>query len=147
MASREHVHIETDHTTGEVLRSAKTFTQKVKVQPFISIPFPVSGLLHTLTSAKDFRVLLALAELAEFNTNTVFLVARRRQQVMALAQVSSAQLSSSLKRLRTASIIDGAKGEATIHPTVMWKGDTATKNATLAAGWEAAKSNSYPIQD
>ena len=132
---------ETVDASGRTIRTENEFFVKAKTQPFISIPLPVSGTLHTLTSAKDFRVLLALAELAEFNTNTVFLVARRRQQVMALAQVSSAQLSTALKRLRAAQIVSGPKGEAVIHPSVMWKGDTATKNALLAEQASAATYN------
>ena len=126
---------------GKTTYTENEFFVKAKTQPFISIPLPVDAALHKLTSAKDFRVLLALAEMAEFNTNTVYLVASRRQQVMKLAQVSSAQLSSCLKRLREATLIYGAKGEATIHADVMWKGDTATKKAVLAARAAAVKSD------
>lgn len=130
--AHERIQTELDHTTGEMLRTSTTFTKRVKTQPFVSIPIPMSDMLHAVLN-KDGRVLLALAELSEFNTNTVFLVARRRQEVMVRAGVSSAQLSTCLKRLRAAGIVSGAKGEATIHPTVMWKGDTATKKEKLAA--------------
>ncbi|GAC1371005.1 MAG: hypothetical protein NVS3B25_19070 [Hymenobacter sp.] len=117
---------------GNRITTENEFFVKAKTMPFISIPLPVSAALHTLTSAKDFRVLLALAELAEFNTNAVFLVARRRQEIMALAAVSSAQLSTCLKRLRASQVVSGPKGEAVIHPSIMWKGDSATKKERLA---------------
>lgn len=116
---------------GAVMRTEHEFFVKARTAPFISLSLPMSALLHQITSAKDFRVLFALAEMAEFNTNTVLLVASRRLRVMALADVNSSQLSLSLRRLREAQIISGAKGEAVIHPSVMWKGDTATRNKLL----------------
>ena len=126
---------------GAVVRTEHEFFVKAKTAPFISLSLPVSSLLHQLTSAKDFRVLFALAEMAEFNTNTVLLVASRRQQVMLMADVTSSQLSLSLRRLRELRIISGAKGEATIHAAVMWKGDTATRNKLLET--EAKMVQSY----
>ena len=131
---------------GLVTRTENEFFVRTRTQPFISIALPVSPLLHLLTSAKDFRVLFALAQMAEFNTNTVLLVASRRQQVMLLAEVTSSQLSLSLRRLREAQIISGAKGEATIHASVMWKGDTATRNKLLETEAKLVQSYLQPNQ-
>ena len=130
-----------DHTTGELLTTEKAFTSRHRTQPFISITFPVPLMLHAVAN-KTTRVLLALAELSEFNTNAVFLVASRRQKIMQVAEVSSAQLSVCLNTLRKHGIISGAKGEAIIHPTVMWKGNSDTKRGVLAAMAESVKSDS-----
>lgn len=131
MASTHYVKETRDHATGEVTTEERVFTARYKSQPFVSLSLPISPLLHALLN-KYGRVLLALAELCEFNTNAVFLVASRRQEVMALAEVSSPQLSGCLKRLREAGIISGGKGEALIHPAVLWKGESARKKDLLA---------------
>jgi CRP-like cAMP-binding protein len=144
--AHERIQTELDHTTGELLRTSTTFTKRVKTQPFVSIPLPMSDMLHAILN-KDGRVLIALAELSEFNTNTVFLVASRRQQIMARAGVSSAQLSTSLKRLRAAGIVSGPKGEAAIHPVVLWKGETSAKLALLSARASATKSTFQPTEN
>lgn len=133
MAANTHIKETVDLTTGEVLRRENSYTVKAKTQPFISIPLPVSALLHQLTSMKDMRVLLALANLSEFNTNAVYLIAHRRQEVMSEAGVSSSQLSTALKRLRVLGLITGRKGEAVINPVVMWKGNSATRKEMIAA--------------
>lgn len=129
-----------DHATGALVTTENTFTSRHRTQPFISITFPVPQMLHAIAN-KTTRVLLALAELSEFNTNTVFLVASRRQKIMQVADVSSAQLSSCLATLRKHGIIGGAKGEAIIHPAAMWKGDTDTKKGMLAALASSVKSD------
>lgn len=133
-----------DHTTGELVTTENTFTSRHRTQPFISITFPVPAMLHAIAN-KTTRVLLALAELSEFNTNAVFLVASRRQQVMKVADVSSAQLSACLATLRKHGIIGGGKGEAIIHPTVLWKGDSDTKRGMLAALASSVKSDFDPL--
>lgn len=146
MASREQIHEVTDEN-GQVVRSSRVFTAKYKSQPFITLPLPVSPLLHALSGLKDVRVLLALAELAEFNTNAVFLIASRRLEVMQKADVSSPQLSSCLKRLREAGVISGRKGEAIIHPSVLWKGESAVKKEVLARlAKEAPSTFDTPIE-
>lgn len=133
MPSQSHITETIDHATGEVLRSERTYTARRKAQLFMSMELPVCPLLHQLTRAKDMRVLLALGEIAEFNTNAVFLVASRRQQVMAIAGVSSAQLSASLGRLRALGLVRGDKGEAVVHPAAFWKGHSAKKRELLAS--------------
>ncbi len=131
MGSRNQTSLTIDHATGELVREEKIYTSKYKTKPFVSVSLPVPDMLHQVLN-KDGRVLLALAELAEFNTNAVFLIASRRQQIMARAGVSSAQLSNVLRRLREAGVILGDKGEAIIHPSVLWKGETVKKNEMLA---------------
>jgi hypothetical protein len=141
MASQNQIRETVDHTTGETLRSERVYTARYKSEPFVSMSLPASELLHSLTSMKDMRVLLALAELAEFNTNAIFLIASRRQQVMARASVSTAQLSVALRRLREAGILSGSKGEAIIHPGVLWKGNSAVRREKLAELARQVKSN------
>lgn len=119
---------ERNQTTGDWERKGtRTYTQKVAPDQFTMLLHPIHPLLQRITHIKDFHVLLGLCELAEFNSNRVFLIGTRRAELMTLTKMTSQHLSNSLTRLRKMEIISGGKGEALINPNVLWKGQSAAR--------------------
>lgn len=131
-----------DHTAKDwVPDKVKTYTRKVKTQPFTMLLHPVHPLLFRLTHVKDLHVLFGLCELCEFNTNKVFIHSSRRKDLMDITGQSSQHLSNSLRRLRELGIVSGGKGEVVINPQVLWKGSTPARTAAVAASAPDALKN------
>ncbi|UYZ60072.1 helix-turn-helix domain-containing protein [Hymenobacter latericus] len=130
--ARQQVREELNPQTGRWERKIlNQYSQRVKTQLFSMLPHPTSPLLFSITRIKDMHVLLALCEFAEFNTNKVYLTGARRQEVMALAGVTSQHLSNALRRLREKGVLTSGKGEVAIQPSVIWKGTTGRRAEVL----------------
>lgn len=113
--------------------SKQTYSKWVASQPFAMLPHPTHPLLFTITHVKDFHVLFGLCEMAEFNTNKIFIHSSRRKELMGRVSMSSQHLANSLKRLREAGIISGGKGEVIINPQVAWRGTSAARQEAIRA--------------
>lgn len=115
-----------DQETGEVklieTRKLHKITTKSEDR-FFQVYYETLANFYELKYADDLRLLIKLAELAEFNTGRVLLPSSVREKLCEELKLHTTNLSKSLKRLKEKDLIQGERGEFVINPNVFWKGD------------------------
>ncbi len=75
-----------------------------------------------LACATDFRVFIALVIHSTFNTNVGILTSETRQEIIKLSNITTQNLSNSLKRILNTGLIYREDKKYTINPFFIWKG-------------------------
>lgn len=125
-----------DPSTGEIIpvTTSKTFSVKVNSEEFYMTFIKSCGSLFELKSNVDFRLIIKMCMLAEFNTGKVYFPAEVRREVCKELGIVNQQLSNSLKSLKDKTLITGSRGLFYINPKIFWKGNMETRNTTIKSG-------------
>lgn len=124
-----------DPQTGQEVTTFKRYRTRVKTQETFFTTFigSLQG-FYNLTSLTDVKVLTRFCEIAEVNSNTVYLPSGRRKEVCEDLRISSSQLSNSLKNLKDRGLILGSHGVYKLNPVLYWKGSFEARENMLAKG-------------
>lgn len=79
--------------------------------------------IYDLKYANDIKLMAEFCSLSEFDTGVVRMTKGTRKDTMEKLNMSSADISKSIRRLREKSIITGDDGDFTLNPALFWKGD------------------------
>lgn len=119
----EIVHERVDVSTGEITTIIeKQFQVKVDTEAYFMI-YADSQAIFTLDKIADVKVLLAICELAVYNTGELPMTMKQRRLVSSKAKVSHANLSKNTSRLVEKGFLAVEEGTYYINPRVSWRGD------------------------
>lgn len=123
----------TNHSTGEMVTTSKSFTVRVKdsdefFMMFVQVMAPMVKLKN---SGTDIAVLVALCTFMTYGENVVYLTQQRRKEICDKSEISTSNLSRSLKKLTELGLISGEGGNVFVNPLFFWKGTTDSRNRLL----------------
>jgi len=129
---REYV----DQDTGEIslIETQKTHIIKVVEEEFFMMHVKLLKNYYDLDHVSDFRLIVKLCELAEFNTGSVSISTGKRQEICKELNINTTNFSKYIKRLKDKKLITGDKGEYLINPGIFWKGDRRERKKLLDSG-------------
>jgi hypothetical protein len=117
---------------GEMFETVKHFSIKVDTpEAFYMTYIQAMSSYFKIKSALDYKVLAKLCCNSRFNTGTVDVSMAMRKHWCEEFEVSTQNISNSLKRLIDLKLISGGKGSYVINPSVYWKGDSDTRKLML----------------
>ncbi len=123
-----------DQSTGEVvlLESKKLHKIQTKSEDrFFQVYYETLASFYDLRYTDDLKLLIKLAQLAEWNTGKVLLPSSIREEICTSLAIHTTNLSKSLKRLKEKDLIQGERGVFVINPSVFWKGDKDVREKQL----------------
>lgn len=122
-----------DEETGVILDSTteKHFVTKVKTDEFFMVFIENLAPFYGLKHPSDIRLMVAMCEMAEFNTGIVKMTKRTRLTLCEKANISVSNVNKNIKRLVDAELLHEDDGDYTINPTIFWKGSTTTRTELL----------------
>lgn len=126
-----------DSTTGEVKLVETKKLHKITTKSedrFFQVYYETLASVYQLKYADDLKLLIKLAELAEWNTGRVLLPPTIREEVCKSLEIHTTNLSKSLKRLKEKDLIQGERGDFVINPSVFWKGEKSVREQALKEG-------------
>jgi len=123
-----------DPATGEIMMTETKKLHKVVTKSedrFFQVYYETLASVYQLKYADDLKLLIKLAELAEWNTGRVLLPATVREDVCTSLQIHTTNLSKSIKRLKEKDLIQGERGDFIINPSIFWKGEKSVREQAL----------------
>lgn len=122
-----------DTETGEITDTTveKHFVTKVKTDEFFMVFIENLAPFYGLKHPSDIRLMVAMCEMAEFNTGIIKMTKRTRLTLCEKAQISVSNINKNIKRLVDAKLLHEDDGDYTINPTIFWKGSTTTRTEVL----------------
>ena len=121
--------------TGEIITSTteKTFSYKVKNNDeFIMLYYKyVIPATTGMKSFKAFCLLLRLVDIANYNTGSVDISIKTRENLCKTLDISAKNFNKYINELKNANMISGSRGLYTINPKYFWKGDSNERNKML----------------
>lgn len=122
-----------DTETGEITDTTveKHFVTRVKTDEFFMVFIENLAPFYGLKQAGDIRLMVAMCEMAEFNTGIIRMSKKIRQMLCDKANISYSNISRHLSRLSASKLIIEDDGDYTINPTIFWKGSTTTRTEVL----------------
>lgn len=129
MAKFSTVRETVDADSGEVLRTERSYTTRTSSEQFTQIfhEHPEFSKVFDVARLRDLHVILKLCLLCEYNTGRVKFGSAERGSVGQELDMSSANLSGSLSRLRKLGLISGRGSHIQLNPRLFWKGTTKAR--------------------
>jgi predicted transcriptional regulator len=111
---------------------SKTYVIKLDdTDKFFMIYYNMLRGFYQIKYLKDVMLLIRLVEMADYNTGTVTIAAKTREDLCKELEVTRSNLSPMFKRLVDLELIFGEKGVYTINEGVFWKGDASIRRDIL----------------
>jgi hypothetical protein len=120
--------------TGEITLIETKKLHKIQTKSedrFFQVYYETLASFYDLRYTDDLKLLIRLAQLAEWNTGKVLLPASIREEICTHLTIHTTNLSKSLKRLKEKDLIQGERGVFVINPNVFWKGDKEMREKQL----------------
>lgn len=134
-----------DPETGELhlLETSKTFRTRVEPDRFFSIYIERLASLYGIKQLSDIKVMIALCELAQYDTGVIHLNKNVRRTIQTKTKVSPTNLSKNIKRLAELDLLKYEDGTVTINPRIFWKGSMKVRRDLLKVGGLSFKVELY----
>lgn len=123
-----------DQESGEVVLLETKKLHKIQTKSedrFFQVYYETLASFYDLRYTDDLKLLIKLAQLAEWNTGKVLLPSSIREEICTELMIHTTNLSKSLKRLKEKDLIQGERGVFVINPSVFWKGDKDVREKQL----------------
>lgn len=122
-----------DKETGELLHyeSQKVHKEKINSENFYMVFLDYMSPLFKLNSDAARKILDKFCQMAEFNSGVVHLATHTRKELCEELNMSAAQFTNCIKKLKDLNLITGESGLFTINPYIFWKGDQNIRRQEL----------------
>lgn len=118
----------------QIVETEKTFVQKIDTEKFYMCFFEKMSSFYGIKHLSDMKLMVAMCELAEFNSGIVCMTQKTRTKLSEKAGISISNISKNLKRLVDIQLISYDAGDYQINPEVFWKGETKVRRELLMLG-------------
>lgn len=120
-----------DESTGEVV---KTF-ERLKSEDFVIIFNSASLLLSTETTPTEIKLLFALFQIVEYNTNKLYITSSRRIELREIIGgekiLNNGSFSTAFRGLIDKKILLVSEGNYILSPYFFWKGELSVRTKLL----------------